>query len=64
MPDGPFKGMAPDPDSEPRGRKALVTALGGPVGVPAIECEKCGGMVYEGDWPAGWCKGNPEDHER
>lgn len=25
-------------------------------------CEKCGGNVYEGDWP--FCKGDPADHRR
>lgn len=30
---------------------------------PGVACEKCGGKVYEGDWP--FCRpGHPEDHIR
>ena len=54
MPDTPFKSMSrekrvspkPDPDRHWR----------------AILCEKCGGYVYEGEWP--FCKGEPSDHYR
>lgn len=59
MADGPFKGMAPDPDSAVRGRRAV---LAGERHVRAIECEKCHGAVFEGDWP--FCSGRPEQHER
>jgi hypothetical protein len=28
----------------------------------SVYCEKCGGFLYEGDWP--YCKGQPSDHRR
>jgi hypothetical protein len=53
--DGNFKGMTPDPDSQKRKRE-----LGT---IPVETCEKCGGLIFEGDWP--WCKfGDPRTHER
>lgn len=27
-----------------------------------LECERCGGVLYPGDWP--FCKGKPSDHSR
>lgn len=50
MTDGPFKGMAPDPEFTGRD-------LSKPV-----ECPICGGVYFSGDWP--FCKGKVSDHER
>jgi hypothetical protein len=51
MPDGPFKGMTRDKDSQRRKFDAN-----------PVRCEKCGGYVFEGDWP--FCKGDPSGHVR
>jgi hypothetical protein len=59
MPDGSFKGMAPDPDSVRSGRERWVR---GETRGEFQLCERCNGLLFEGDWP--WCKGNPKDHER
>lgn len=56
MPDTPFKAM---------GREKRYLSwfdLWGRGDRRSVACEKCGGRVYEGDWP--FCKGNPRDHER
>lgn len=71
MPDGPFKSMTMDREEREARRRRTVPASfwtsPGPFTVsmaPSVTCEKCGALVYEGDWPAEWCKGKPEDHER
>jgi hypothetical protein len=56
MPDGPRRSMLPDPDSQKRKREP------GTLPLPVETCEKCGGLIFEGDWP--WCKGDRKDHER
>ncbi len=53
MPDTPFKAM---------GRESREFTLWPNPNRKAVPCEKCGGLVYEGDWP--FCRGNAKDHER
>jgi hypothetical protein len=53
MPDGGFKGMTPDPDSQKR------SILAEPV-----QCEKCKGWIFEGDWPFCRGEGHADDHNR
>lgn len=64
MPDTPFKAMGREK------RQDLFDVLfGRPMpgslgeAMLSVECEKCGGRIYEGDWP--WC-GNqgPKGHRR
>lgn len=50
MPDGGFKGMSPDPDSERN-----------PYGA-TVECPDCGTRYEHGAWP--FCAGDPTRHER
>lgn len=66
MPDGPFKGMAPDPDSwtHPAKRRRAYAEGTIPEGeiVKRVACDVCGGAYREGDWP--WCKGDYRQHWR
>lgn len=59
MPDTPFKSMTRDREEFIQRRRALLQGfwLGS-----TTQCERCGGILFEGSWP--WCKGNPEDHDR
>jgi hypothetical protein len=57
MPDGPFKGMTRDKDSLRRPAPEDHDTEW-----PCVQCEKCGGWIFEGSWP--WCKGDPRQHER
>lgn len=61
-----FRSMTPDRDSNthPENHARKTAALMGdyPRG-ETTRCEKCGGLIYSGDWP--WCgKGGKADHER
>lgn len=57
MPDTPFKAMG----REKRVR-IMDTLPENWYGYASEKCERCGGYVYNGDWP--FCKGDPKDHRR
>jgi hypothetical protein len=58
MPDTPFKAMGRERRIELRDTFPENWYAGHP-----DKCEKCGGMVWTGDWP--YCRpGHPEDHRR
>ena len=57
MPDTPFKAMGREPASR-RLRWLLRQESNG----AWLRCEKCGGQVFEGDWP--FCRGSVNDHRR
>lgn len=61
MTDGPFKSMTRDPRGLPKSLRDLPLAIGVPH-TQVVDCERCGGWYYTGEWP--WCKGNEEDHDR
>lgn len=54
MPDGPFKSMTRDRDSERPFTRNKCAIL--------VECERCGHCIPIGAWP--FCNGQPDDHER
>ena len=70
MPDTPFKSMSRETR---RGLDVARLLRHGPL-VPypgsaeeaalSVECEKCGGRVYEGDWPFCSGPGRAADHRR
>lgn len=70
MPDGSFKSMSMDREEREARRRSVPPSFFSQkepqrwtVSMePSVTCEKCGGLVYPGDWP--FCKGKPEGHER
>ncbi len=67
MPDTPFKAMGRERHvGDARDEAEFIAWLehANRIASAAVTCEKCGGMVREGDWPFCRGEGHAADHNR